>query len=323
MATVFFSYSHKDEALRDQLESHLALLKNQGLIDAWHDRRIVGGDNLEDAIFDKLETADIILLLVSSDFIASPYCYSKEMSRALERHEAGSARVMPVILRHCDWTQAPFGKVLAVPRDGKPVTSWTDIDEALADVARQIRRAVESLTSNRGVRGHVTRRPPPAAKLVSCETAGAPKPRSSNLRLKKEFTDQDKDSFLRVTFEYICNHFEGSVEAIDERNSDVTGTFERIDSRRMAAVLYRAGKTLAECSVRLEGGSGRGNGIAFSRDASATPGSYNEMLQVESTDQSLYLEGFGMSWNSASPEKQLSQEGAAEYFWSMFIGQAQ
>jgi hypothetical protein len=77
MASVFISYSHKDEALRDQLESHLALLKNQGLIDAWYDRRIVAGDEVDNAIFSKLEAADIILLLVSSDFISSPYCYSR------------------------------------------------------------------------------------------------------------------------------------------------------------------------------------------------------------------------------------------------------
>lgn len=112
MASVFFSYSHKDEALRDQLESHLALLKNQGLIDAWYDRRIVAGDEVDDAIFSKLESADIVLLLVSSDFISSPYCYSREMMRAMERHEASEARVIPVILRHCVWQGAPFGKLM-------------------------------------------------------------------------------------------------------------------------------------------------------------------------------------------------------------------
>src|SRR6218665_3352349 len=138
MASVFFSYSHKDEGLRDQLETHLALLKNQGLIDAWYDRRIIAGDEVDDAIFSKLETADIILLLVSADFLSSPYCYSREMMRAMERHEAGEARVIPVILRHCVWTGAPFGKLMAAPRDGKPVTAWPDRDEALADVARQV-----------------------------------------------------------------------------------------------------------------------------------------------------------------------------------------
>ncbi len=143
MVKLFFSYSHKDEALRDQLETHLAMLKNQGLIESWHDRRIVAGSDLDDSIQASLEAADVVLLLVSSDFLASAYCYSKEMARAMEKHQAGDAHVIPVILRHCDWHAAPFGGLLAAPKDGKAITSWPDIDEALADVARQVRRVVE------------------------------------------------------------------------------------------------------------------------------------------------------------------------------------
>ena len=142
VATVFFSYSHVDESLRDQLEVHLAMLKNQGLIEAWHDRRIKAGDEFGNSISAQLEQADVILLLVSPEFLASKYCYEIEMARAMERHDAGDARVIPVILRHCDWHAAPFGKLLAAPRDGKPVKSWPDIDEAFFDVVKMIRAAL-------------------------------------------------------------------------------------------------------------------------------------------------------------------------------------
>lgn len=319
MASVFFSYSHKDEALRDQLESHLALLKNQDLIDAWYDRRIVAGDEVDDTIFSKLETADIILLLVSSDFISSPYCYSREMMRAMERHEAGQARIIPVILRHCMWQGAPFGKLMAAPRDGKPITSWPDRDEALADVAREVAKAVEAIGACATPARVAARTLPAPAQSAD---AGAAKPRSSNLRLKKEFTEKDRDDFLRSTFDFVCKFFEGSVEAIGERNSDVTGTFERIDSRRMAAILYRGGKKIAECSVRQDGLS-RSNGIAFSYDASANHGSFNEMLSVEASEQSLYLKSMGMGWTGGGRDKHLSQEGAAEFYWELFIRNAQ
>lgn len=321
MANVFFSYSHKDEDLRDQLESHLALLKNQGLIEAWSDRRIVAGDEIDDAIFSKLEAADIILLLVSSDFISSTYCYSREMVRAMERHDSNEARVIPVILRHCMWQGAPFGKLMAAPRDGKPVNAWPDKDEALADVAKEVAKAIKTLKS------HVT--PSPVRTNASFTSAPAPsiasgifKPRSSNLRLKKEFSEKDRDDFLRSTFEFICKYFEGSIEAIDERNPDVTGRFERIDSRRMAAILYRGGTKIAECSVRQEGLS-RDNGIAFSHDASGNYGSFNEMLSVEATEQSLYMKSMGMGWGAGKDDKHLSQEGAAELYWDMFIKNAQ
>ncbi len=321
MASVFFSYSHKDEALRDQLEAHLALLKNQGLIDAWYDRRIIAGDDVDDAIFSNLETADIILLLVSSDFISSPYCYSREMTRAMERHNAGEARVIPVILRHCEWKSAPFGKLTAAPRDGKPIMAWPDRDEALTDVAKQVRRAVEAVGIN--AISKPIARTSVAATALSEEFAlkTASLPRSSNLRLKKEFTEKDSDDFLRSTFEFVCKFFEGSVNAIGERNPDVKGTFDRIDTRRMAAIMYRNGKKIAECSVRFEG-LGRISGIAFSYDASAAHGSYNEMLSVEKSDQYLYFKSMGMAWNS-SRDKHLSQEGVAEFLWELFIKRAQ
>lgn len=321
MASVFFSYSHKDEALRDQLESHLALLKNQGLIDAWYDRRIVAGDEVDDVIFGKLETADIILLLVSSDFLNSPYCFSREMTRAMERHDAGEARVIPVILRHCIWQGAPFGKLLATPRDGKPVAAWPDRDEALADVARHVAKAVEK------ARGVAVNAPFNAAVSASRSDAATPshppRPRSSNLRVKREFTEKDRDDFLRSTFEFVCKFFEGSLDAIGERRSDVTGTFERIDSRRVAAVLYRSGRKIAECSVRLGGLGGRDTGLAFSYDASANPNSFNEMLNLEASEQNLYLKSMGMAWNGGDRDKRLSPEGAAEFLWGLFIGNAQ
>jgi internalin A len=142
---VFYSYSHKDEQLRNDLETHLKLLHRQGLIDAWHDRQIEAGEEWKDKIDENLERADIILLLISADFIASDYCYEKEMKRTLERHENGEARVIPIILRTCNWHKAPFGKLQALPKDSKPITTWSDHDTAWADAAAGIERVVETI----------------------------------------------------------------------------------------------------------------------------------------------------------------------------------
>ena len=128
MAHVFFSYSHADEELRNELEKHLAGLLRQRVITTWHDRRIGPGDELHDQIDEQLNAADIVLLLVSADFLASDYCYDVEMARAMERHEGGEARVIPVILRSCDWHGAPFGTLMAVPPDGKPVVKHATLD---------------------------------------------------------------------------------------------------------------------------------------------------------------------------------------------------
>ncbi len=144
---VFFSYSHKDEDLRNELENHLSILKRQGLISTWHDRKIGAGEEWRGAIDENLNSAQIILLLISADFLASDYCYDIEMDRALERHESGEARVIPVILRPVDWKGAPFGELQALPTSAEPVTSrkWSSRDEAFTDTARGIRRAIEKL----------------------------------------------------------------------------------------------------------------------------------------------------------------------------------
>lgn len=147
MPNVFFSYCHADEALRDQLEKQLAMLKRQGVINTWHDRRINVGQEIDAAIDEHINSDEIILLLVSPDFIASDYCYNIEMKRAMERHQAGEAIVIPVILRACDWHYAPFGKLLGTPQDGKPVTLWPDRDEAFLQVAKDVRKAAEKLRS--------------------------------------------------------------------------------------------------------------------------------------------------------------------------------
>jgi tetratricopeptide (TPR) repeat protein len=142
---IFCSYAHKDEALMQELEIHLSGLKRQGLVSTWHDRKIEAGTDWAQAIHAQLEQALVILLLVSPDFIASDYCYQIEMQRAVRRHEENSARVIPIIIRPCDWSHTPFARLQSLPRDGKPITTWENQDVAWHNVAAGIRRAIEDL----------------------------------------------------------------------------------------------------------------------------------------------------------------------------------
>jgi tetratricopeptide (TPR) repeat protein len=147
---VFISYSHKDDDLRAQLETSLVMLRRRGVVRQWSDRRINPGQEWDKQIDEHLESADCILLLVSPDFLVSDYCYDIEVARAMQRHEAGEARVIPIILRFTDdWQSAPFGRLQALPKDAQPVKDWPDRDKAFADVAAGIRRAVEELLSTR------------------------------------------------------------------------------------------------------------------------------------------------------------------------------
>jgi len=142
---VFCCYSRADERWLQKLENHLSPLKRQGLISLWYDRLISPGSNWAETIDTHLETASVILLLISSDFLASDYCYSVEMQRALEREKAGEARVVPILVRPVDWNGTPFAYLQVLPTDAKPIASWWDKDRVLGDVAAGIRRVIEEV----------------------------------------------------------------------------------------------------------------------------------------------------------------------------------
>jgi hypothetical protein len=142
---LFISYSHKDESLRVSLGDHLAALQREGVIETWHDRLISSGEEWAGEINAELEAADIVLCLVSAGFLASSYCQDKELNRALERHGAGEALVIPVILKPSDWSSSALGALQALPANAKPVTKWSNRDEAFTAVAQGIRQAARQL----------------------------------------------------------------------------------------------------------------------------------------------------------------------------------
>lgn len=148
---LFYAYSHKDERFRRELNKHLSLLQRQRLLAGWSDWCIDAGRELDREIEEKLEQAQIVLLLVSADFLASDYCYCKEMRRALERHERAEATVIPVILRSVAWEGAPFSGLKALPHDGKPITKWRPQDEGFKNVAEGVREVVLKLCSKSGL----------------------------------------------------------------------------------------------------------------------------------------------------------------------------
>jgi HEAT repeat protein len=141
--TLFYSYAREDEALRNELEKHLFLLQRRGFITAWHDRQIVPGTDWAHTIDRRLNESSIILLLISSGFLASDYCYNVEMQHALELHQRGEACVIPIIVRPVNWQHSPFAHLQCLPRDGKPVTEWDNQDAAFRDIAEGLLRTIE------------------------------------------------------------------------------------------------------------------------------------------------------------------------------------
>lgn len=143
---LFISYSHQDKQYLNELEKHLTTLKRENLIDTWHDRKIIPGQEWEKKIEDALEDAEIYIFLISPDFISSEYCIEKEVSSALERHNDGSAIVIPIVVRSVDWLTTPIGKIQALPKDAAPISSHHDQDAAWLDVIKGIRVAIANLS---------------------------------------------------------------------------------------------------------------------------------------------------------------------------------
>jgi hypothetical protein len=153
---VFFSYAREDEALMDDVRRQLIVHERNGRLIKWHDRSVPPGTEWGPAIDSRLRVAKIILLFMSPHFIESRYCYEIEGKVALERHRAGDAVVVPVILRPCHWQETPFGSLQALPRDGVPVSRWPDRDDACLDVATGVVALVDDIIVASATSGSIT-----------------------------------------------------------------------------------------------------------------------------------------------------------------------
>lgn len=147
---LFYSYSHKDEDYRVEFENQLRSLRNQGWVEDWHDRMLVPGQNWEREIDKRLFSSDLILLLISVNFISSDYCWQVEMEQALELHERGLATVIPVMVHPCEMRSTPFRRIQGLPPGLRPISTWENQDSAWAEVAKGICDVISQMLSDGG-----------------------------------------------------------------------------------------------------------------------------------------------------------------------------
>ena len=146
---LFYSYAHEDEKFREELEKHLSILKRNGMISEWHDRQLKAGIEWESEINRNIEDADIILLLASSDFLSSDYCYNIEIQKAFEQFASGKSRIIPIILRPCRWELSPFSKLQVLPKDAVPIVLWQNQDEAWLNIVKCIQITCEEIKNKK------------------------------------------------------------------------------------------------------------------------------------------------------------------------------
>lgn len=310
MATAFISYSHRDEVYRQELETHLAPLRRQGLLSSWHDRKMTAGDPLDDTISTYLESANLILMLISADFVASDYCYAREMKRAIERHEAGEARAISIICRPCDFHDLPFARFVLLPTDARAVSSWPDRDAAWVDVVRGIRRALE-------VKAPTTRAP---EDVDEGRDLGRPHA-DSRSTLPRRTSDLQMDRFTTNAMRDLAKYFEKELDMLEMRDPTWKGQFHQIDANSFTGQVYFEERELASCTI-FRGGMGPRT-IHYSQGIVNTGNSWNEALTVEADEGGPFLKPMGMSlhFRGQRPNR-MEPFDAAHYLFEILMDEA-
>jgi hypothetical protein len=309
-ATAFLSYSHADEKALERLHKHLAVLKREGALPTWSDHAIVAGDRLDGLISAQLERSQVFVALVSPDYLASQYCYDKEFARALELAAAGRMRIVPVILEPCDWLSSPFKDFAALPKDGQPISSFTNPNNAYLNVVTGLRRIIEvagletgSMVNEVAMSGHA-RRP----------------------RIKQDFDSIQRADYADQAFATIRGYFRACCAELGRIGDDLRAKFEDMDGTAFTcSVVNRAKRQGGEAHITVHNGKSRNSGfgdISYVYQRHAERNTSNGSIRVAHDDYQLFLrmDNFGMM--PGRDRDKTTPEQAAETLWSEFVRQA-
>lgn len=305
----FISYSHHDKTALERLHVHLKNLTRDGHIETWFDRDILAGSELDAEIERELEAADLFLLVVSPDFIASDYCVEREMKRALERHAAGNARVVPIIVEECDWrAMSELRQLKAVPTDGKAVSTWANPNTAYLNVVQELRRIVEADNA-------------PLATAKAVPEPVAARPAKSRYRAKCEFDEIDRGDFREAAFATIKDYFRRATEEIDSIDG-LRGRFVDRGTTSFGATVVNGGQRhgMAHITVHCRNSQVALGDIYYSFNENAGDNTANGGFNVSADDYEQFLIQTMNIFGNA--DERLTPERAAEVLWNEFIGNA-
>jgi hypothetical protein len=307
----FISYAHRDRAMLERLHTHLAMLRREGGITDWYDREILAGTVIAREIPAQLEDSRLFLALVSPDFLSSQYCYEKEMTHAIERHEAGQIVIVPVILEPCDWLSSPLQPFKALPGDGKPISEWTNQNAAFLDVVSELRRLVSAMS------------PSGATPPTPDQPASRQPPGTSRYRIRKTFDRIDRDDFRAATYETIRKYFEESakeLDGVDDLRARYQTTGPTAFTCTVVNRLIKNGpRGEAHITVHASPGAMLGD-IYYSFAPSAAENRANGSFGIEYDDYHLFLRASSLS--SANDNRNWYPQEVAARLWQEFLQQA-
>ena len=270
---IFFSYSHKDEAVLERLRTHLAPLRREGRLDEWFDRDIQAGGDIDAEITENLETADLFVLLISPDFLDSEYCVEKEMNRANQRRLNGDAEIVPIILEPCDWQNTFLKDLKVLPKDGQPISKWKNKNDAYLDIVQNLRQILDSGDK------------PKRLKVGETATGVAPaKTDASRYRIMREFDEIDRSDFRTNAFVVIRDYFERAVSELNTLEN-LRGRFKTLsDASFTCTIVNKFRKDTACITVQEGGGSATLGDITYSFVEHNPLNTSNGYIAVESDE---------------------------------------
>lgn len=303
----FISYSHKDESALDQLHTHLVPLQREGFIDTWFDREILAGSGIDSEVDEELRSCELFLPLVSPNFLASDYCVEREMQQALKRHEAGEIRIVPIIVEPCDWASSELRKLKALPKDGKPISEWTNPNNAYLDIVEELRRIV----------GADEPEPLPSTEPVAPSSS---QNMSHRYRVQRDFDEVDRIDFREAAYTTIHDYFRKATDEINGIDS-LRGRFTSNQSDSFSCVVVNKARNqdAAHITVFCRGDSSGLGDINYSFSEHSVFNSTDGSFYIESDEYELYLRpmlGFG------DESERLTPMDAAKRLWTEFLQQA-
>ncbi|AVI50934.1 hypothetical protein C5O00_06990 [Pukyongia salina] len=306
----FISYSHKDEEYLERLHTHLAQLKRDGLIHTWTDESISPGGNIEKEISTSLSESELFIALLSPDYINSNYCYEKEFEAALKMHEEGKLIIIPIILEPCDWLTTPFKVFKAMPKDGKPISNWSNSNTAFLGVIQGIRSLME---------GH-------KAEVVVASQSKKPETNSRSYKVQKDFDTIEKMEFVETGFKELRLHLRNYIDEVLNLEN-IKARILVNDDESFKCVIVNKNKIATEAKLMLTKTDGKPQigiqsytGSDFSINCSIDQGNRgNEhfSFNLELDEYNMYWTMGGYSFKGGS--RKLSVKEIADIIWEKWL----
>lgn len=304
MAHAFISYSHSDENIVKRLHTHMSQLKREGNLTSWYDGEILAGASFDKDISTELSKADIFIAIVSPDYISSAYCFDIEFQDALNRFSQGHVRIVPVIAQPCDWKASPFGKFKAIPKDGKPISEWTNENNAFLNIIDELRKLVST---------PLTAKPAPSPMKQSQTT----------YKVKRDFDPVDNLNFRDESFEIIHEYFLQAIEEINGVNEIKARFVNDTAKQQFTCVITNRAKigTTGYISIGIQQGDHFGrNGITYAMSERLVQNTFGNNFVISHNDYELFWIKYDMMSNTQN-KPQLKPKEIAKTLWEEFIDQ--